>query len=690
VYYYPHSSHNLLGTGSLIPKLTSPEDINLDSEPDIIRWLDETTFSLSEFYASWYRMCLENISIYTGVTPYDQHVSWAGDIPISVQQEKNTKTNFVCPLVETHVSRLTGTRAAVSVLPAHSTEYSDKSAAKTGEQVAKTILYDRKYDHYLEKSVRQMLICGSSALKVDWDPKLGTCKVDPQTGIPECMGDVGFKLLAYDEVFIEPAPRDEIGWYIEIDRVNVERLKEQYPHKASSIQEDTHNPFMHGDDTQVVGYNHDKAATVFTLYQKATDNLPNGLMIKATKREVLEVSEFPYPSMNKVRQLNLCLLDDIVPPGMVIPIPLTVLEASKGPQVQVNQLNKIISRNISISAPKWIVQRGSVSVEHLNNAAAVLQYRGSTRPSLETASTVPAEVMNYRQTLIDNMRENTGAFKQSFGDAAPNTRANSMLEFHEEQEFKKAEPLIKRVNDFISESVKKALMVASDYYQDDQDRTIQVMGRRPSGPYRRFKAAELSGSFDIRIERTSNLPDSKEGKLRWVTTLAQNFPGKFDWEQVKKALDLSDDSALETPETAAYELQLLENDMLFQGVPCKSPTEYQDHISHLKAIYPIIDSIPFAELPESLKKGFLSHVMAHEMFAWKKSLTNAAWATKLMQMPHFPKVFISLPSVMPPVSAEMPVPAPEVGSKYSEPQITEMPTSKPPSDQTDVADTSSI
>jgi hypothetical protein len=119
VYYYPHSSHNLLGTGSLIPKLTSPEDINLDSEPDIIRWLDETTFSLSEFYASWYRMCLENISIYTGVTPYDQHVSWAGDIPISVQQEKNTKTNFVCPLVETHVSRLTGTRAAVSVLPAH-------------------------------------------------------------------------------------------------------------------------------------------------------------------------------------------------------------------------------------------------------------------------------------------------------------------------------------------------------------------------------------------------------------------------------------------------------------------------------------------------------------------------------------------------------------------------------------------
>jgi hypothetical protein len=684
MHYYPHSGHNLIGIGSLIPKLESPQDIDLENESEILGWFQRATVSLSEYYASWFSMCQENVSVYTSLSPYDQYVSWAGDIPIAINKERNSKTNYIAPIVETHISRLTSTRARISVLPVHSSEYSDKAAAKTSEQVIKTIFHDRHIEPLLERVVRHTLVCGSGYLLIKWDPEIGPPSLSQDDGV-ERSGDVNYKFLNYTEIMQEPVPLDKMDWFIEIERINTERLKEKYPDKENELQSDTWNPFLQGDDMTVVGYNHDKATTVLKLYHRSTNKLQDGLLISATKNTILEVGNLPYPSLNAARKLPICRFDDIIPPGMSLPIPLTILEAAKGPQAQINQLNKTINRNITVSAPKWVVKRGSVTLEHLNNAAAVLQYRGDREPKLTTASTVPRELFDYRNILVNDIHRNTGAFKQSFGEAAPNTRAGVMLEFHEEQEFKRAEPLIKRYNDFIENIADITLKIASDYYLENDERKVKILADKTGGPFKRFKIADLQGSFDILIERTSALPDSKEGKLRWIVQLSQLFPDKFDWEQVKKSLDFASDKDLKTSETEAYELQMLENEVLIQGMPAQAPMEYQDHISHLHALYPLMDSVEFAETPDAIKKNTLNHARAHEMLAWKKAITNPAYAAKLMVMPEFPKVFVTLPSIMP-ISAINPVPAPEMESKYSQP----VPTEIKPQEKTDVREPSDV
>lgn len=664
-YQYPHSQFNLLGTGSLIPKIKSIQDVDLNNEGEIVNWFQEAAVSLSEFYSSWYSMCRENISFYTGQTPFDQYLSWAGDIPIAVAKDKSSKTNYVAAIVETHVARLTSSRAAITVTPVHSNEYRDKSAAKTSEQVIKTIFRDRKLDEKAEKVVRHTLVCGSGYLLIEWDPKAGPLGED---GTP--LGDVNYKILNFNEIMCEPAPLEEMDWFIEIDRVSTERLNEQYP--GIGLEPDTWNPFIQGDDSTLVGFNHDEATTVLTLRHKAVPNLPQGLKIRVTRNNLLEIGEMDCEILAQKGKLPLCRLDDVVPPGMILPIPLTILEAAKGPQAQVNQLNKIINRNITVSAPKWVVRRGSVSLEHLNNAAGILQYRGEREPRLLTASSVPSEIFKYRETLLNDIHQTTGAFKQSFGSSAPNTRAGVMLEFHEEQEFKRAEPLIKRYNNFIADVADITLAYAACYYSDEDERTVKVMGDRTGGAFRRFQAADLTGTYDIKIERSSALPDSKEGKLRWITQLATLFPGKFDWEQVKKALDFGSDKDLVTSETAAYELQCLENDLIYQGINIKAPETYQDHLSHLKALYPLIDSIEFAELPVDVKKKFLDHARAHEMMAWQRGMTNPMYAQQItVNLPQYPKVFVTLPSIQP-FTVEAPVPPPAMGNMAEQPQVTNM------------------
>jgi len=666
--YFPQGGNNYLGGGSLIPRFESIQDIDLENEKEILSWFSKTTLSLSEYYASWYSMCQENIAVYTSISPSDKYANWTGDLPVSANKDKNSKTNFVAPIVETHVSRLTSSRATVSVLPVHSSEYTDKAAAQTSEQVIKTIFKDRKVEVLLEQVARHMLVCGSGYMVTYWDPDIGpddSSKASPDDPMLPKMGDVNYKMLNYNQILQEPVPFDQMDWFIEIDRVNVERLKEKYPNNESDITPDTWDPYIQGDQTSYFGQNTDKAATVLTLYHRSTSKTRDGLMIIVTKNTVLEVRSLPYPKLNAQRKLPLCRYDDTIPPGMVMPIPLTVLETAKGPQAQINQLNKNINRNINISAPKWVVKRGTVTPEHLNNAAAVLSYRGDRPPALITANTVPRELFDYRSLLVNDIHSNTGAFKQSFGGAAPNTRAGVMLEFHEEQEFKRAEPLIKRYNDFISDVAYITLCIASDYYTEEDDRKTKVIADKTGGPFRRFKVADLQGSYDVIVERTSALPDTKEGKLRWIVQLAQAFPDKFTWEQVKKALDFTSDKDLKTGETEAYELQTLENDILMRGMPAQAPQEYQDHVAHLHAIYPLIDSIGFAESPDELKLMVLDHTRAHEMLAWKKAITNPIYAMKVMQIPEFPKVFVSLPSIMP-ISAANPMPVPQTESKYAQ------------------------
>jgi len=131
--------------------------------------------------------------------------------------------------------------------------------------------------------------------------------------------------------------------------------------------------------------------------------------------------------------------------------------------------------------------------------------------------------------------------------------------------------------------------------------------------------------------------------------------GIIDSNQFKKTIGYASDPDFMTSETKAFEKQLLENDLIARGMDVETPLEFEDHVEHLKALYPIIDSIEFAEMPAEVRSKYIAHCMTHEMMAWKKAQISLKYAIKVSDVVQW-KFFSALPAAIP-VSVDAPASA---------------------------------
>jgi len=393
---------------------------------------------------------------------------------------------------------------------------------------------------------------------------------------------------------------------------------------------------------------------VFRMYHRATLSVPQGRQIICTRDVVLENRDLPYPRLNQYGLLPLIRLDDTMIPGYDLPLPMTVMQAGKNYQDLFNNINRNILRNMSLTTPKWLVDYSSgVRTSHLNNMTNIVRYRGGPqmRPELHSPSSVPQEYFNFRDTIRGEMQMSTGS-NNAFNNPPPNTRAGTMQQHQEEQEFKRVEPMVRNINDFQAEASKIAISIMADYYSAEDGRILKLMGGKTAGAYLNFQVADLVGPFDVLYERTSALPESKQGRLDEAARLFQT--GMIDRAQYKKVIGFATDPELDTAESKAYEKQLLENELMLRGEQVSPPQEWEDHVSSLEALYPLLQSVEFTEMPEGVKAGVINHILATEMLAWKRAQISLNFALRLNKLTQYPVLFTALPGAMP-VATDNPI-----------------------------------
>lgn len=637
--------------------------IDLENEDDTLDWVKMASCELADFYDSYRSLYNENIDMYIGGT-LDDATRWNGQNLIRSRSGSTCTANLIRPIVESHVSRLTSSRTNVSVLPVNTSEYQDLSAAKNSEALIKMSFDQQKLDGKFENAGRCALVCGASYMCIDWDPDIGPPSPvvdqpvaalneegEPQLdedGLPILIrpnlriGDVSYKVLRADQVLEQPGEWGRtVDWVITLEMVDIYRLREMYPTKGEAIK-----PSCDDSQKYSMAKTAEQQALVYTIYHRATKGVPNGRRIICTDDVILENDDLPYPTLNRYGILPIARMEDMCVPGYDLPLPLTVMETAKPYQSIQDRLNKNIIRNLSLQTPKWIVNsQGGVRLAHLNNASNIVQYKGSPdmAPRMETPRTTANEVFNYRATLQGEMEQVTGV-QHILNSPPPNTRAAVMLQHQEEQEFKRSEPLIKKMNNFQAEVAKIALAIMADKYDDSDERMIKLGGGLGSGKFLRLSVADLIGPFDIRFERTSALPESKQGRLNEASRMYQL--GIIDDATYKKLINFSADPDLATPETKAYEKQLAENDLMIRGETVTPPLEFEDHVEHLRAMYPLIQSLEFAEMPDQIRLSIMNHAMAHEMLAWKRAQVSTAYAIKVAEHVQF-GFFTALPEAIP-------------------------------------------
>lgn len=666
------------GDGLGSSKIKPFSSVDFSKEEDVLYWINSTAENLISYYENYRTLYRTNIEAYSGLSAGDTaRVFWANG-SLAIRPAAQSNLPVLQPILESHLSRITSSRPRVSVLPVNSDEYLDLIAASTAEHLLEMSFDSRKMPDKIEEICRSMLICGHAYMLVEWDTTIGPLATDPEQPVPVLdeegtpredehgnlimfhdklrLGDVNYKVIYPFEVLEQPTAHwEDKDWIIRLEPYDVYRLREEYPLVADLISGGSCASYTGDSFFEWLNAGLEESVMVYHLYHRATPSFPNGRYIRCTSDILLENTNLPYPSLNKYGELPIIRLDDTKIPGYTLPLPMTVMEAGKNYQALFNNINTTILRNMSLSAPKWMTHLSSgVRASHLSNGSNHVVWGGKVEPRLATPPTTPSEYFDFRQRLQEELYNNTGT-TNIFNRPPPNTRAGVMLDHQEEQEFKRAEPLIKHTNDFLARAGRIAVAIMADMYDDSDKRVIKVSGNASQTMFMTFESADLLGPFDVKFERTSALPHSKQGRLNEAARMLQM--GAITMEQYQSAVELTADPRFsQTPELKAYNKQIEENDFIRKGLPVNAPEQHEDHVEHLKALYPVLQSSEFTKMPEPIQLAFKAHIMAHEMFAWQRAQVSMKYAMKVAEHVDF-VLFSALPEAIPVQMGMPPTPA---------------------------------
>jgi hypothetical protein len=307
------------------------------------------------------------------------------------------------------------------------------------------------------------------------------------------------------------------------------------------------------------------------------------------------------------------------------------------------------------SHPKWVVPAGSINIQALGNERTIVQYKGAQAPVLIQSSPTPREVFEFRQQLKEEFQQISGVFGVSRGEPPPGIKAGVALQFLNEQENERFNELSMKWNEMIREVAIMTIAVAGDYYDASDARMVRVLGKDEIWRTKFFDSAHLSKDYDIRVQNSSALSQSKSARIQSLMDLNKEFPGAVRQEQVMDLLGLAQNDKFIDAATKSVKSAEAENEMILSDGGDSQVEEYEDHLTHWEIHGRELQAYSFKhETPKNIQEKLKDHILVHEMYLLEKSKFNQKLAEELSAIRNFPMIFT--PEPLPPPS---PVVAPQ-------------------------------
>jgi len=653
---------------------------DIENEKDLEKWFDNTVLACESYYRDYFQTQMDNLLLYKGVQwlSADRQANRILDRQGYAGNTRNPRVviNHLADFVTQWVSRLTRYRPAVAIYPARAPQ-EDADDAKIAKDVLDFIWYEQRIDHNLQEFARQMKIFGESYMWILWNPQKGDIHPDfvaaqlqgkkvpildsagqpvlNNAGEPMFMekaphiGDIDYVLDAPWHTFDQPCRnRKDIDWSIRWYVQDLEFVKAKYPDKADDIKCDTE------PDKLYTGYRTEMSrlknqVVVYELYHRSHEFMEKGRFIKRTKNCILENTDLPYEH-GKIPYIYMADID--VPDqirGMSFFQQLFPL------QHQINACASLIYKSLVLFAhPKFVIQDASCDMQQLLNESTVVSYSGGVPPQLLAQNAISQELFTYLNKLEETAEKLSGVFTMSRGQAPSGVRAAKALRVLEEQEDKRAYiTAIKYNNIGLVENARMTLSVAGTFYDDSDQRLIQIVGRDNEYKIRQFKTANLTKPFHFRIENTTALSQSPSARIDEIVELMQI---RFDpqaplaREQFVQLLDLTAADQFKDIVTRAVKCAESENDDFLAGRPVAPPTELEDLIAHWKIHAQAFQSRDYKAIVDPKRKaeaekhfGITEYLMFEKAYGITDSMGNPmragnpAFAQRLMiECPNFP------------------------------------------------------
>jgi hypothetical protein len=327
---------------------------------------------------------------------------------------------------------------------------------------------------------------------------------------------------------------------------------------------------------------------------------------------------------------------------------VSFFNAVKGPQAQFNNLTNAIIRNQMLCAhPKWFVPKGSVKLESLGNDITVVQFQGGAAPVLGQQNPTPAEIFSFRTMLRDEIAMLSEVGDVLRGDPPAGITSGVALTFVAEQERQVANAQIVNYNEFVRRVAEKTLQVCGQFYDKSDKRTMLILGKNAAWVASEFDPSVLARPYDIRIQNSSSLPDSKAARMQSVLDFAKTFPGMFPQEQVTEMLDLGQADKFLTDGAAASRAAEAENEKILDGKDIDEPAIYESSWVHWQIHFKAMQDTSYKKMPQEWRDKFEAHVLATEYLIYEQAQKNPLIMQSAMMHPFFPLFYTPPPPPMP-------------------------------------------
>lgn len=637
--------------------------IKLSSDEVVSEWIFDAFDIALERNKDKIREFKENLRLYKGdyLKPNTSNLNASPDNKQTGQSVHDTKLyiNKLYDHTEFWVNKMTEQKPAVSVSPAN-TDHEDRVGAKVAKAFIDTIFYDNDFDKIDREFELNKTVAGEHFLGVLWDPQKGDLHPAYKAALeqnievkdvdgPVHIGDVVFKHLPAWRVLPEPCETyDKANWLMYWESENIEVIKHRYGAKAKKIRADFRFHDTEGDllsKDYLEDLTEEGKTILITVWHKRNSLMPNGRQIVMTADgTVLENRDLPYSVLNRFPIVR----------DTVIDVPneqrgMSWYQNLKGLQLQHFYLSSMIMANQKVfSFPKWVVQKNSVDVQNLTNERTVLQVRGPKDPYILQPNSTPAEVFNFLGKLEKDMGEQIrGQFATPEGLPA-RIDSSVALQFLFEQDQQRFNGNIAKRNRRIVEISSLALSVAGDYFDDSDERLIKILGKNQEPDIRHFKVQNFSRPYDIRIEASSALPESKAAKIGTILEFVKSMPDAFTKEQIFDLLDIGSTDKMYNSQTRALKAAESIVQDLIAGNPVPPPEGWEDLLTYWNVFSGEIQERKFKDsVPLDRRQLVLDYLGAIEMLMIEKSAINPMFAQMIQTLPLFPLIYVPAPQPTP-------------------------------------------
>lgn len=195
------------------------------------------------------------------------------------------------------------------------------------------------------------------------------------------------------------------------------------------------------------------------------------------------------------------------------------------PQNIINEIDQALAINRKGMGRPTVMTPGDVGLKKIDlggHGFIALSYNPimGNKPEIKQGTPLPKQVLEERQLQKEQMQDASGDPKNVMKGEQPSANASGILtEGLRETAEQGRYPDVDRFNRSLTRVYKKRLLIAQEVMTEE--RMVKTLGRGNKVKITRFKASDLKGNTDVRLELDSGLIKTKSGQGQMLLNMIQ-------------------------------------------------------------------------------------------------------------------------------------------------------------------------